>query len=242
MGRDGRIMAVGVLMALVGVILAWALFSGAGGSGTATGERSVRIAFPPDGAIIYAAALTVRGDAIGDAPFRVELLVDDADEPRLIASVMVTTGAGDWSLELPHGYDGDPSEAIIRAVTPDGEREYSRALIALSPLSARPDGMTYTINRPVMGAEVGGDVIQLEGRASGVPDNVLVVTLRDDRSETIERTTVFLDNPYYVDDIPFTVDLHTRHYTGPATITVAFGEAPDAPTEVIAVTVGTAAG
>ncbi|TVR21087.1 MAG: hypothetical protein EA396_09140 [Anaerolineaceae bacterium] len=242
MGRDGRIMAVGGLMALMGIILAWALFSGAGQSGTTPGERGVRIAFPPDGAIIYAAALTVRGESAGADSFRVELLVDSADELRRIAGATVTTAAGDWSLELPHGYDGDPSEAIIRAVSLDGEREYSRALIALSPLSARPAGMVYTITRPVMGAEVGGDVVQLEGRASGVPDNVLVVTLRDDRSETIERTTVFLENPYYVDDIPFTVDLHTRGYTGPATITVAFGEAPDAPTEVIAVTVSAAAG
>ncbi len=203
-------------------------------------NADVRITSPRDGAILYAEAVTVRGVSSAPSRFRVEVVVDDA----ILVSGIVEAQAGDWAIELRHAYDGDPIEAIIRAVPIRAEGEYQSVLVALSRITERPQGAFGRVDAPIMGADIGGDFIVVEGRASGIPNNVLTIRLADDGGLTIDERIVLLDNPYYVDDMPFHLEVATRDYTGSATLTITFGpsDAADTLSELIAVTIVGAAG
>jgi hypothetical protein len=203
-------------------------------------SAEVRITFPPNGSILYSEAITIRGTSSAQSRFRVEVLADD----DVVVAGVVSAQVGDWSIELPHAYTDDPTEVMIRAVPLSSEGEYDSVLAVLSPLSERPEGAFFRISSPVVGADVGGDVIAIEGRASGVPANALTFRLTNDRGLTIDERIVLLDNPYFVDDIPFTVEVSTGDYLGSALLTVIAGFPNDeqAHQEVVAITIIGAAG
>ena len=205
-------------------------------------NASVSITHPPDGSILYAESLFVAGTASAPQTFRVELVDFNG---AVIADGIVETAGGGWSLEVPHSYQGDPGEATVRAVPLDeGSDQYDQSLVLLSPLDERPEGAFGTVTFPAVGAEVGGDVIPVEGRASGLPGNALTIELIGDDGAAIDSQLVILQNPYYVDDLPWSVTISPQDYVGSATIHVYFSP-PDAETptvEVIPVVVGSAAG
>src|SRR5688572_2394982 len=85
---------------------------------TAGLSGSVDIVYPPDGSTVYAESLSLRGTAQGLAnnTFTIEVVgVDD----EIIARSSVTATDGQWAVELPHSYTGEPVEVSIYALPSD---------------------------------------------------------------------------------------------------------------------------
>lgn len=206
-------------------------------------EAHISIDFPQDGTIVYAETLYIAGQSGDPAqPFQIELInIDDT----VIAETTVNPQSGEWQIEVPHGYTGDPSEVIIRAVPTDesSTQIYDSATILISDMTRRPEGIYGSITTPANGVEVGGDMLLVEGRASGAPENTITVELVGDT--VIDSQVITLMNPYFVDEVPWQAELATNGYTGQATIQVYITSPQDGSQIVldsIIVTVITAAG
>jgi hypothetical protein len=197
-----------------------------GGSTSFNGE--VDIVFPSNGTVIYAEAITVSGTMFGadQQTFTVELI--DPDD-AVIASADVQTQEGDWSVEIPHNYTGDPSEVTVRAV-PSGEveGEYDSATILLSNASLRPEGTFGTITAPLEGDVVGGDSILIEGTASGLFENTLIVEMVLPEGTVLAEQILTVNNPYFIDEVPWQAELaFSDDYTGPASIRAYYTSADE---------------
>jgi hypothetical protein len=199
-------------------------------------SATVGLSYPPDGSILYAESVPISGFASAPQNFRVELV--DLDGTPLAAG-MVQSPGGDWSLELAHQYRGDPTEATVRVRPMTGDGEYDRTTIVLDQLQNRPEGVFGLLSLPQDGDTVGGDAIQIEGRASGT----LTVRLRllADDGAIIDEQTVRTGNQYRVDDVPFTTSLRRGDHTGPATLEFYLGTAQQ-PAERITLDLTEAAG
>lgn len=184
-------------------------------------SASVMLTHPPDGAILYAESLVVQGVTEGASQrFLVALVtVDDVT----VSAAVVDTPEGAWSVELPHRYGGEPVEATVRVV-PDDETagEYDRVTVLLADPAARPEGVYGQVDFPPTNlpdpAPVGGEMIPVEGRASGVEQ--VQIALLDDAGSTIYSAIVTLVNPYLVDDLPWQIPLLPDGYEGPGEIVV----------------------
>lgn len=214
------------------VILLALLLAACGGTSapeTASDAPGIIIRQPVDGSTIYAPALFVTGSSGQAQTFRIEI---GDDEGGILAQATVEAQAGDWSLELVHNYQGDPIEAVIRAVPitqdPAGENEtiYSAVSMLLADLSHRPDGTHGRITMPADGDNMGGDIIPVAGLASGVADNTITLTLTADDGRVLDTQTVTMDNPYLIDELGWQASVSAGDYTGPATISALF-PAPD---------------
>ncbi|MFW5748657.1 MAG: hypothetical protein ACOCYT_03500 [Chloroflexota bacterium] len=201
---------------------------------------TVRLTHPLAGAIIYAESLIVQGETVGSPQrFAVELV--DIDGTTL-ARAALSTQPGAWSIELPHGFRGDPVEASLRLVPeqPGVTGEYDRVTLLLSTLDQRPEGPILSVGLPSAGDRVGGDTIPVEGRASG--GSTLTLTLTDASDTLLDQQMIILTNPYRVDDLPWTASVSPGAYTGPALLTVQLDDAANAPQTTIPLEIGAAAG
>lgn len=202
----------------------------------------VRINTPQDSTIVYAETLHITG-TVTDSSQRFKLQLVDIDD-QVITETIVDAQPGNWQVELVHGYTGDPSEIIIRAVPEDNAAQpYDTVSILLSDISHRPNGIFGSITYPANGVEIGGDMLLIEGRASGAPENAITIELVGE--SVIDSKTITLDNPNFVDDVPWQVELATNGYTGQATIQAYYISPADGSRVVldsVIVTVLTAAG
>jgi len=186
----------------------------------------VRIDYPPTGAVIYADTIPLAGwAAIPD--FTIELV--DLDE-HVVAQVAVTGADAAWTVELVHGYTGAPTEMLLRAtpiVSAEPPIYYTMVTIALAGSAARPAETFGTITFPAEGTSLGGDFIPVTGIASGAPDNTFWVILTTADGAVVDRREVTFYNPQSVDAMPWTTELTTGGYIGPATITAYFTSPED---------------
>jgi len=183
------------------------------------GASTVDILFPQNGTVIYAEAVTVSGRLVGQ-PQQFTVQVVDLDENILVESTL-DEQPGDWLVEMIHGYSGDPSELEIRAISAGEAAEiFDRANVLISDVSNRPAGAFGTVVLPAAGDMLGGDMIPVEGRASGATENTLTVELVREDGRMVDTRIVTLNNPYLIDEVPWQVELDRREADGPATLTV----------------------
>jgi len=183
------------------------------------GASTVDILFPQNGSVIYAEAITISGRLVGQ-PQQFTLQVLDLDETVLVESTL-DEQPGDWSVEVIHGYTGDPTEIEIRAVPAGaGTTVFDRASVLISDVSNRPEGAFGAVVLPTDGDVLGGDLLLVEGRASGATENMLTVELVREDGRMVAVQTITLTNPYVIDEVPWQVELERREANGPATLTV----------------------
>lgn len=182
----------------------------------------VEITMPQPATVVYAEALYLSGTAenIPDNRFTLHLL--DSDDQLLAQTAVTVQEDGRWQVELVHGYSGDPDEASILALpsypgAPAGGT-YAARSIMLAGSSARPEGAFGSITGPLEGDSIGGDFIQVSGTVSGVFENEFTLELVSADGRVIDQRPVLTANPYYVDEVPWSAELATNGYTGPATV------------------------
>ncbi len=183
---------------------------------------SVEIHTPPQGAVIYSEVLSISGTGSslpGDG-FLLTLVGPDDEE---IARALIPEAEGEWQIELPHSYTGEPIEAslIARPADPLVSGIYSQQTIALAGLSYRPEGIFGSITFPAEGSTVGGETLLVTGSASGVPEGALAVDLIADDGRLVTTMLAATVNPYLIDDMPWSAELGTQGYTGPASIQIS---------------------
>lgn len=203
---------------------------------------AVEIDHPTDGTIIYSETLFATGRVSETAQqFNLELVNIDGN---VINSITVDSQPGAWEREFVHGYTGEPSEFILRAVptNPDNTFQiYDSAAILLADISKRPDGIYGSITQPINGAQVGGDMIQITGRVSGTDQvNIVVIT---DTGETLDTKAAELVNPYLLDEVSWNAEITLGDYIGQATLhAVAVSTDDEVEIGAIDLSIGAAAG
>lgn len=184
---------------------------------------SVTLSYPPDGTIVYASALHLKG-MLADVPSQ-SLLIRLANTGGVtLSETILETEAGEWSLDLVHGYTGEPSEAII-SILPAEKPEagvFASTTILLAALEHRPEGVYVDVRSPVDGAEAGGDSIEVTGRVSGAES--VRLELVSSNGAVIDSKTIETGSVYLVDDVPFTTGLATTNYTGTALLNIYAGD------------------
>ena len=189
---------------------------------TNTFETFVTIESPRIGTVIYSGTIYVAGttnDSMNDA-FQIQVITGNGD---IIAESTVTPIDGQWDVQLPHAYTGDPTEITIIASVSDGETfaELDLASAVLSPISNRPNDHYGLILQPTNNDTAGGEQIPVFGIVSGPGIQEIIVTLSMGEEE-ISRTTAAVDYPNKLDEIPWQVDLLTDNRTGPDQVTLAY--------------------
>ncbi len=198
---------------------------------------SVDIVYPQDGSVIYAEQLFLSGTAsdIGEDTFSLELIGPDGS---IVGRYPVQTSAGEWQIEIPHGYRGEPIEVNIFAVPEAGnipsEMEYDVVTIVLAGQTYRPEGVFGSIMSPRDGDTVGGDTFEVSGTVSGVFENTFTLALYDAEGNVIDRKAVTVVNPYFTDEVPWSDALATNGYTGSAKIRALYNSPADGSETVLA--------
>ena len=174
----------------------------------------VDIIYPTNGTVVYAETLTITGTLFGADSQAITLQLVNLDG-EAIAEASLTAQTGDWQVELPHGYTGEPTEITIRAI-PSGSDvgAYDSHTIFMADLSFRPEGRFATIRTPSDASPVGGDSILVEGTASGLSTNVIFVTLLDGNGNPIDEQRVDVFNPFFIDEVVWRTELVTGGYLG----------------------------
>jgi hypothetical protein len=197
---------------------------------------SVDILSPLAGTTVYAEVLLVRGTAQGlpNNTFTLEVVgIDD----EIIARSTVIVSDGQWSVELPHSYSGEPMEVSLYALPSDADltsqQHYDTAAVVLAGLSYRPEGTFGTITAPVGGTTVGGELVPVSGTASGLFEGTLLLGIYAADGTEISRLVLTLEGQPY-DLVPWTADLPTNAYTGLAEIRAFYQQASDGKPVVIA--------
>lgn len=189
-------------------------------------EAVVTFDFPPSGSIIYASQIAFRGTAqnLPAEGFRLSIL--DTDDELVAEANIIPDATGNWALELAHGHEGEPSEyaAIALPANPETFGDYAMTSFIIAEESYRPDGTYGILLQPSPEEVVGGDVIPVTGTASGLFENTLVLTLAHNE-RVIAQEILTLNNPYFIDEIIWTVDMPTNNYAGPATLTISYTNA-----------------
>ena len=188
-------------------------------------EGNVSIEMPLDGAIIYSEVFVLHGTAQDIDSFQLSI-TDTADE--IIASATVEVENEQWAVDIPHTYNGEPTEAIISALPIDDDvaGDYDLVSIILSSIDNRPDGVFGSIISPIDESAVGGDFIPITGNASGLFEGTFILSLENE-GEIISQLVITHNNPNLIDDMPWSADLQTNDYTGEATIHMYYQDARD---------------
>ena len=191
----------------------------AAANGARTGGE-LRIVHPQAGAKLYAEVMHVSGTAQAAPSERFVLRVVGPDGEIISSHTVETRRDGGWQVELLHGYSGEPIEVVIEAMPIDAadQQPYDAVTVMLAGIQHRPALLTGGIQRPVPGTLVGGDVIAVEGAFSGVPDNAFWLALAAADGRVLDERQVQLHNPYYVDWMPWSAELVTNGYVGPAEV------------------------
>src|SRR5690606_12946870 len=130
---------------------------------------TIRLDSPPDGAIVYSSALTVAGEAQGvNSGGFIVTVTDEAGE--VIARRSAPERDSAFSFEMIHGYSGVPAPALLTVTAADAPDDppYVTRTFTLAALQHRPEGAYSDVLTPQMGDEIGGDEIEVRGRASGL--------------------------------------------------------------------------
>jgi hypothetical protein len=177
----------------------------------------VDIVYPLDGSVIYSEVLHLSGTASSTPNFLLRLVGPD---DTTISEATVQVQGSNWEVELAHGYDGEPIEVTVLALPTDARTsgDYDIATIALSSINNRQPDIFGSITAPLGDGTVGGEIIPVSGTASGLPENTLSVALIGADGTVIDSQNVVVVNPYFIDDMPWAVDLSTNGYTGLARI------------------------
>jgi len=205
---------------------------------------SIDILYPQTGTIVYAESLYLSGTVADVEQLTFTLQVIGADE-QIIAQTNVDTPAGDWQIELIHGYTGEPTEATIRAIPLTGDGIYDSASIIISANSYRPEGVFGSIITPGDGDIVGGDMLLVEGSVSGVFEGTFQLALINAAGTMIDEQTITAFNPYFIDEVPYQAELATNAYTGPATIrayALSADDGSEIPLGSVSITIESSAG
>jgi hypothetical protein len=178
--------------------------------------QTARIHSPQNGVVIYAETIPIIGTGQGES-FTVQLVdIEDA----VIAQAEATVSAGgEWGVDLVHGYHGEPSEMLVQVLDSSGAL-LDVSTIIVADVSHRPEGVYGWITWPVADAAVGGDVIFVEGMASGV--DTFTVTLTLPGGTLVDSKTVTTYNPNRIDEMPWSVELATQGLLGEAVIDAYF--------------------
>lgn len=187
---------------------------------TAPLQGDVDIVYPISGSIIYSEALWLQGTA-ENVPADGFMLQVIAPDDTVLAQSIVVPQDGQWQVELPHNYNGDPTEATIIAKSIDTSiaGDYDIVSILISAASNRPEGVFGSIIVPSEGETVGGDTIYVSGRGSGFFENTIVVVLETaDDAEQISNVIVTMHNPYFMDDMIWEAELPRNDFVGNAVI------------------------
>jgi hypothetical protein len=183
-------------------------------------QGNIDIVYPMSGSIIYAESLYIQGTA-ENVPAEGFLIQVIAPDDSVIAQSSVLPQDGQWLVELPHNYNGDPTEATIIAKGTDASTpgDYDIASIVISGAANRPEGIFGSIIVPSEGETVGGDSIFVSGRGSGFFENSFVLVLETaDDGEEISTTIVTMHNPYFMDDMIWEAELARNDFVGNAVI------------------------
>jgi hypothetical protein len=219
-------------MLSIAILLMMALTACAGDL-TNRARGDVTIEAPVSGSIIYGETLTTEGSATNtpDNQFLLELR-DLNDETLTRKTVSVEDGR--WSVEIIHGYTGEPSEfTLIAQPVPSTAQEnntdensddsYAIQTLVISDLSYRPEGVYGTIGSLADGTSIGGDSIGIYGNLSGVAleDAQLLLIIDND---VVQQTTLTGAQASLVDDIVWESELMLGDASGDAEIRLVYGE------------------
>lgn len=204
---------------------------------------AVTITSPKLGSVIYAETLFISGTIQGVDVFTLHI---ETVAGETLFNGKITGINGHWNREIVHGYSGEPLEAIIQAKSTDlrVSLQYDELPILISSLAYREEGIFGLLLFPAEQQSVGGDSIQVEGTASGIPDSRLSILLRHDKG-LIDKQIIVLDNPYRIDERTWTADLLTNGYLGTAFIDIAYTDSEtksELILDTISIIIGSAAG
>lgn len=187
-------------------------------------QGAVDITFPMSGSIIYAETIILQGTAsdIPEVGFQVQLITPD--DSIISESTIQPDNDGNWFVEIVHEYNGDPTEVTILAKpsASDSTLDYDIESILLSTLDNRPDGVFGSIISPTEGTAIGGDFMLISGRASGLFENMFGVILENTEGEIITEIGVSLNNPNFIDDMHWEVELPRNDFIGNGIIRIVY--------------------
>ena len=207
-------MARSILVLWIVVILAGCAPQGKTGT--------VTLDSPPDDAIIYSSALTVAGIAQGVNSGGFIATVTDASG-AVIARHNTSERDSAFSFEMIHGYSGEPAPVTLTVTAADAPDDppYVTRMVTLAALDHRPEGVYVDVLTPQMGDEIGGDEIDVRGRASGLEDRAFIVELIGGDGAVIDSVEVVLPPGYITDDLPWQAAIDPGEATGSAILRVA---------------------
>ena len=211
--------------ALLSIVLLTGCQTGSDATATPTIPQltgTVMIEFPVTGALIYSELIQIAGTAV-DLPTNTFILTLMGPDEIELAQTTVSVDDGSWQVELSVEYQDEPVEVAITAESPnrDINSPYDIVLIAVSGLDYRPEGTFGSITFPTDDSTIGGDSIQVEGLASGLQDNRLVIQLIDSEDKLISEQTITTQNPYFIDEMPWSAEVALNGYAGPASLNIA---------------------
>lgn len=181
---------------------------------------AVRIVYPQAGASLYAEVMCVSGTAQGVPSGRFVLRVVGPDGEIISSHTVEARQDGGWQVELLHGYSGEPIEVIVEAVAANlaDQHLYDAVTVMMAGIQHRPALLTGGVRYPEPGTRVGGDVIAVEGAFSGIQGNAFWLALAAADGRVLDERQVQLHNPYHVDLMPWSAELATNGYVGPAEV------------------------
>ncbi|NWF67830.1 MAG: hypothetical protein HXY40_01970 [Chloroflexi bacterium] len=219
-----------VMLALMALLVAACSPAASGPTPLPGLTGSVMITYPPDGTTVYAEAIYVQGSAQGVPNNTFALEVVGADDQIIARSTVIVTD-GQWTVELPHTYTGEPMEATIYAIPDNTDlsiaQTYASATIIIAGMSYRPEGVFGSITSPATGSTIGGDNLTVTGTASGLYQGTLLLGLFAPDGAQISQIVIAVFNPYFTDAVLWTGEVPTNGYTGAAELRAYYQQASD---------------
>jgi hypothetical protein len=190
---------------------------------------SVDIQYPQDGSTIYSELLVVSGTGEGLPGDQFRLVLAGADDSIIAQNTVVVDSDSPWQIEIPHGYSGDPMEVSILALPLDENTaaDYDAVQVVISAQANRPQGTFGSITSPAEGANISAGAIEVSGLASGVFENTFTLDLLDNSGTMLNRQIITLNNPYFIDEVPWAATVLTGEYRGAATLKAYTNSAQD---------------
>jgi hypothetical protein len=185
---------------------------------TAGLSGSVDIVYPLDGSTVYAESLSLRGTAQGLANNTFTLEVVGVDD-EIIARSSVTATDGQWAVE--------PESDLT------SELRYDVGTVVLAGISYRPEGTFGSITSPAPNSTVGGEIVPVNGLASGLFEGTLLVGMYGADGTEISRVVLTIGDQYY-NLVPWLAELPTNAYIGLAEIRAFYEQASDGKPVIIA--------
>ena len=182
----------------------------------------VEIASPSIGMIVYDNPLVVSGfaDVVSAAGFKLQVFTALDD---MLLDTEIQPENGTWSVEIPHNYEGDPVELSIIAFPADGtpNDDYDFVSVVIAPQDFRPEGTYAEIYSPAAGDRAGGEIIPVQGVASGMDE--LRLTL-ENQETVLAQQFITVDGAGSLNEIPWLIELPTTGYTGRASVRLYEGQ------------------